>query len=1105
MSVNNRSQRRVILGLVLGFAALVIPLGDGPAAQPHAWTYADSHPAQNPLPWACGGADPGAQLIKQEHGNWHCTWGNGNTPEWGAAFVGFHRQFIVDYDVWRLGLGGDRVEIWDYGPGAIIPGDDETTSTPFTHCPEFPGSFRPAGAICNGCMALPNSLNVVNIGAYQTMGHAGAVLNSSGWHGSFHIAAGQAGGACNEVASTASAPRDPIFWMGHKKVDDVARTWQRQKAADIVVVIDRSGSMNNDCDDTADCGGPNDPGDTSCRLNAAKNAALLLADLLDDAGVDGNQHRIGLVSFANSASQDVGLTNASGVVTDNGNNDTPYEIAIANMEACGATSIGDGIQKAIDMLNNTGVNPHQAILVLTDGMQNVGPDIDDVAGNLGWIQVCAVGIGTGGNESDLRSVAENHGGIFIAQEDLDSTTLTLEKFFVDCFAQIFDEVINEDPHFRTWDGMVSYGPIYTEVLPATSKLMFASGFRPPAGQEPNAACRLQWLVTSPGGDLVRAGHPQVETGQGPQWAHQRVHLPYMGQQQGRWTARLIRPQRIFFHGFPTDSYDDQDDGTSLVREEIHRLLPGGGQNVLYYEDGNLTGFSAYEAALAKEVDVGLIQNVVRAGSAAEFHSLLLQDWDLIVFARQLDASPQVFDSRLAATLCRIRRGLVTDLFSPAGAVNELYACVGLGAEPGQYDLLQGDGQLVVDPIALVQRPYQAPYLYLFPAAGNEPLLAQGFDPAGLPILVGTGTNCGPQEGFYTSHTAGVGLVEPANIRPRVLVGQQILATFEMTELNRPIGGWDAVQASVEVDEPGIGGVTIYPLYDDGTNGDKAIGNNTWTVLVPAATTQSGPHILRGIFNLTLGGQTVRREAEYSVIVENEPEPEFCTEVACNEEFAVAAGWNLEIGPCIGNMCLEERSYVVVADADRPWLCIDDGSGELVSVGAQYQFDTPPVMPGQPTCFSDEGPLYLCVPPEASLGDMITILVEVYDPSNPGLPPQTCRTVYTVIAADITPVDDVPQPASFALLEARPNPFNPATEIAFTLPGMPGQSQQAVLRIFDARGQLVRTLVDDRLAAGSHRVVWDGRDASGRVVSAGVYLYQLQAAGQSASGKMVMLK
>ena len=280
------------------------------------------------------GPIPAPDRIAEEHRNWHCTFPAVNSPAWGAAFVGFHRQLILDYEIWRLGLGGDRVEIdSDYGPGAIIPGDDETTSTPYTHCPEYPTYERPAGAVCSGCMALPSSLNVLNIGSFASLGAAGAELQASGWHGSFHINAGATGGPCNEVSSTATATRDPIFWMGHKKVDDIAMTWQRSKAADIVVVIDRSGSMNDDCDNTVDCSGPNSPADTGCRLNAAKNAALLLADMLDDAGVGGSQHKIGLVSFASTASQDVGLTSASSVVTDNGMNDTAFEMAIANMQA----------------------------------------------------------------------------------------------------------------------------------------------------------------------------------------------------------------------------------------------------------------------------------------------------------------------------------------------------------------------------------------------------------------------------------------------------------------------------------------------------------------------------------------------------------------------------------------------------------------------------------------------------------------------------------------------------------------------------------------------------------------------------------------------------
>ncbi|HOX26098.1 MAG TPA: FlgD immunoglobulin-like domain containing protein [Candidatus Krumholzibacteria bacterium] len=104
----------------------------------------------------------------------------------------------------------------------------------------------------------------------------------------------------------------------------------------------------------------------------------------------------------------------------------------------------------------------------------------------------------------------------------------------------------------------------------------------------------------------------------------------------------------------------------------------------------------------------------------------------------------------------------------------------------------------------------------------------------------------------------------------------------------------------------------------------------------------------------------------------------------------------------------------------------------------------------------------------------------------------------------TPVAAAPR-AAIRLLPNRPNPFNPATEIAFALPGEAGASRHAVLQIVDARGRLVRTLVDGALAAGWHRVTWDGRDGAGRVVTAGMYVYRVTTIGQSAAGKMVLLK
>jgi hypothetical protein len=93
------------------------------------------------------------------------------------------------------------------------------------------------------------------------------------------------------------------------------------------------------------------------------------------------------------------------------------------------------------------------------------------------------------------------------------------------------------------------------------------------------------------------------------------------------------------------------------------------------------------------------------------------------------------------------------------------------------------------------------------------------------------------------------------------------------------------------------------------------------------------------------------------------------------------------------------------------------------------------------------------------------------------------------------------PARVALLGAHPNPFNPQTMISFALPS----DMPVSLKVYSAEGKLVRTLLSDRQPAGTHRVLWDGRDGSGRAVASGVYLYRLVTPEGAVSGKAALLK
>ncbi|HXG01227.1 MAG TPA: FlgD immunoglobulin-like domain containing protein, partial [Bacteroidota bacterium] len=102
--------------------------------------------------------------------------------------------------------------------------------------------------------------------------------------------------------------------------------------------------------------------------------------------------------------------------------------------------------------------------------------------------------------------------------------------------------------------------------------------------------------------------------------------------------------------------------------------------------------------------------------------------------------------------------------------------------------------------------------------------------------------------------------------------------------------------------------------------------------------------------------------------------------------------------------------------------------------------------------------------------------------------QDCLIRCTVrqLATDVGEPDGVP--SQFALEQNYPNPFNPTTTIRYALP----KSARVMLRVYDMLGREVKVLKDDLVAAGTHEVVWDGKNAAGSTVASGVYFYQMEA-------------
>ena len=113
------------------------------------------------------------------------------------------------------------------------------------------------------------------------------------------------------------------------------------------------------------------------------------------------------------------------------------------------------------------------------------------------------------------------------------------------------------------------------------------------------------------------------------------------------------------------------------------------------------------------------------------------------------------------------------------------------------------------------------------------------------------------------------------------------------------------------------------------------------------------------------------------------------------------------------------------------------------------------------------------------------------------PHGTPRFTLRVEALDDTRTDDGPElPARLALHQNYPNPFNPSTVISYALP----EQAQVRLAVYDMLGRSVAVLVNEAQAPGRYDVTWDAS-----TLSSGVYIYRVEAGGQTITRKMTLVK
>jgi hypothetical protein len=132
------------------------------------------------------------------------------------------------------------------------------------------------------------------------------------------------------------------------------------------------------------------------------------------------------------------------------------------------------------------------------------------------------------------------------------------------------------------------------------------------------------------------------------------------------------------------------------------------------------------------------------------------------------------------------------------------------------------------------------------------------------------------------------------------------------------------------------------------------------------------------------------------------------------------------------------------------------------------------------------------------GRVYEVVYEAHDASGNA----ACDTARVRVPHDMSgDTGESAESQSTALTSVHPNPFNPQTTLEYFL----STGDRVRIEIYDARGSLVRRLVDGIMPAGEHRMMWNGVDQASRPVGSGIYFVRMTAGSYAETRKIVLLK
>lgn len=281
---------------------------------------------------------------------------------------------------------------------------------------------------------------------------------------------------------------------------------------DVMVVFDRSGSMAS-----------NAPPVGRSKLEEAQDAAALFVQLVRE----GQGDRLGLVTFSSTASLPAPPAPAATAKPDLVGPPPFTTGKIGAITTGGATSIGAGL--GIGLLGfGPGSGNDRAMLLLTDGLQNTPPMIEEIEGSLGSTRLNVIGFGSDADIDGplLNRVAHDHGGHFTRALD----GLALRKFFGLSFGNIFESGALSDPDFVLRAKQKESEPHRFDVC-GEERITIVLGWD-------NLSTPLNAHIRTPSGKLI--SERRIRPVRGRSWVFWRIPLPYEGERDGTWQFTVDR-------------------------------------------------------------------------------------------------------------------------------------------------------------------------------------------------------------------------------------------------------------------------------------------------------------------------------------------------------------------------------------------------------------------------------------------------------------------------------------------------------------------------------------------------------------------------------------